>query len=112
MVPTTTWLERIFPIFEAENDRLDQNWNVKGGLYVFAEWETDGQGSGSWRALYVGACDSLEVRLPNHERWREAAALGGTHVHISVEEDESCREQIEREMIRAYDPPLNTQHKG
>lgn len=106
------WLDDLeFGIYEAKNDRLDQNWSEVGGLYVFAQRVRDHRGTCSWQALYVGQTGSFDSRLPNHENWPEAAKLGASHVHLCPEENESCRLWLEKEMIEKHDPPLNIQHK-
>lgn len=71
------------------------------GVYVFAAR----RGRSGWRALYVGETASLADRIPGHERWAEARRMGATHVHARAEFFR--RREVERELIRAHDPPLN-----
>ena len=111
MVETFNWLGRDFGVYEVENDHLEQNWSEVGGLYVFARRVTGVPDASEWQALYVGKCQSFESRLPNHNKLPEVKPYGVFHVHLCPVENESCREQIEKEMIRTLNPPLNDQHR-
>lgn len=94
--PTHAWSG-----YEFQVHRPDVSWNQVAGVYVFAA----PLGRGRWKALYVGETGSLANRIPDHERWPEARRLGATHVHVRAES--LRRSEIERELIRAYQPPLN-----
>ena len=83
------------------------NWNAVPGLYIFAGLNSEGR----WAALYIGQAESLADRLPNHERWQEAVRLGATHVHARVVPQAATRDAVERELIQAYQPRLNSQLK-
>jgi excinuclease UvrABC nuclease subunit len=82
-------------------------WNDVGGVYIFTYLNAQNR----WPALYIGIADSFKNRLPNHDRWAEAQRAGATHIHARVVSPEASRQTIERELIRMYQPPLNTQHK-
>lgn len=99
-VPIARWLDRDFHVYDARATA----WNGVPGLYIFA-----GEDSAQrvWRALYVGQTHSFEERIPTHERWPEARQLGATHVHARVEQDAVLRTALERQLIQAFQPPLN-----
>ncbi len=82
----------------------DTTWNKTAGLYVFTYQTPQG-----WIALYVGQTDDFSARLPNHERWNEAARLGATHVHAVVVPLQANRDLYEKMLIRNLQPRLNDQ---
>jgi hypothetical protein len=66
-----------------------------------------------WYIRYVGQCSDASDRFTNHERWNEAVRDHGvTHVltHISAP-NQTVRETEERDLIQAFDPPMNVQHR-
>jgi hypothetical protein len=81
-------------------------WRRAAGLYIFA-----GVSDGRWRALYIGQTENFSDRIPDHERWDEAVRLGATHVHARLEANALHRATIERELIGAFRPPLNTHYR-
>ncbi|TXT21074.1 MAG: hypothetical protein FD138_4110 [Planctomycetota bacterium] len=83
----------------------DANWRDLPGVYIFCGINHQQR----WIAHYVGQTDSFAERLPNHERWLEARQLGATHVHARVVSPMATRDQVERELIRGYQPRLNSQ---
>jgi hypothetical protein len=85
---------------------MDGEWNDVPGIYIFAAVE-----SGFWNPKYIGQCDSFKNRCPVHERWEEARRLGATHVHAAVVRDPAQRSQLEQTLIRAHQPPLNSQFR-
>jgi hypothetical protein len=65
--------------------------------------------------LYFGEAENLHTRPmpPMHERWDEAVAVyGATHLltHLALASD-SVRKGEERDLIAAYNPPMNVQHR-
>jgi excinuclease UvrABC nuclease subunit len=83
------------------------NWSAAAGIYVF----TGLNQAKKWVPLYIGQASSLAERLANHERWSEAQRLGATHIHAKVVPHQSQRDQIEKQLIQAFQPRLNTQLK-
>ncbi len=68
--------------------------------------------NGNFVPLYFGVADDLQARIPNHERWLEAARLGATYVMAhSTPAGEQSRLAEERDLIQYWNPPLNTQHR-
>lgn len=100
MATTATWSGQQFSVYEAANT----NWNDKAGIYIFASITPQNQ----WKALYIGQADSFKSRLANHERWAEAQRLGAAHVHAIVVPLQANRDSLERQLIQAFQPPLNT----
>ena len=100
---TCNWSGYQFTVYTMDGT----TWNDVGGVYIFAGLTQGGR----WNAYYIGICESFSDRCPNHERWAEAVRLGATHVHALVVPLEADRQSIERELIRAWAPPLNIQNK-
>jgi hypothetical protein len=68
--------------------------------------------NGNFSPLYFGLADSLQNRVPNHERWNDAIRLGVTHVmaHTTPAGD-AVRIAEERDLIQRWNPPMNVQHR-
>lgn len=96
------WLNYDFGIY-----RQDGPWKDIGGVYIFSGVNQDN----IWVPVYIGQADSFKNRMPCHERWPEAIKLGATNVHAMVVKNESERAQIERALIQAYQPRLNTRFR-
>ena len=86
---------------------IGATWSKVAGIYIFTGVNAQNQ----WVALYIGQASSFAERLPNHDRWSEAHKLGATHVHARVESLQANRDKIEKELIQAFQPRLNTQLK-
>ena len=97
---TCNWLAQEFTVYTP-----NINWNAVAGVYIFAGLTPQNQ----WRAYYIGQAYSFQARIPSHERWFEAARLGATHVHAMAVSQPAIRDSIERALIQAYQPPLNTE---
>lgn len=97
---TCTWSSHEFTIYNPTT-----SWNDVGGVYIFTGKNTQGQ----WVPLYIGKADSFQSRLSSHERWDEAARAGATHIHAMTVSQVATRETIEAELIRMFQPTLNTQ---
>jgi hypothetical protein len=82
------------------------SWNDVGGIYIFSQLMPSG-----WIPYYIGQTNSFSARLPTHERWPDAIRRGATHVHALVVRGQADRERLERELIGAYQPPLNDHHR-
>ena len=89
----------------------ETTWKHEGGVYVFAGLGTNQEGQSVWYGYYVGQTTSFAERLPNHERWDEAAKLGATHVHARIEQDSGQRSLIEHDLIQRFQPTLNVQDR-
>jgi len=96
------WLSNDFHVYGPGT-----SWNNVGGIYIFTRLNAQGL----WLPLYVGKTESFADRLPNHERWQEAMRRGATHIHAKAVRQAASRDQLERDLIQAYQPPLNDQLK-
>lgn len=86
----------------------DVHWPEESGLYVFCRLRSGGLVGRRWDPpLYVGQSQNFATYLPTHRKWREAARRGSTHIHVMSVEQKEDRDRIERELIEAYQPPLN-----
>jgi hypothetical protein len=88
-------------------------WNPVPGNYAFIRLKNTL--TGSFDILYFGECASFSARPmpPGHDRWDDAVKLyGATHVlcHVNLAE-EWVRKEEERDLIAAYNPPMNVQHR-
>lgn len=99
---TVPWLEYDFTVH-----RVEAQWSNAAGIYIFAGVDSQNR----WLALYIGQCGSFADRIPSHEQWDTARSLGATHVHARTVPLAADRDNIERALIQAYHPPLNTQFR-
>jgi len=85
----------------------------KPGIYIYAKKTT----SGEWSAIYVGEAQDIADRIEEHSLLRNDAdrcimASKPTHIHVNIMTmhiDE--RQAEEKDLIKNYKPPCNTQHK-
>ncbi len=99
-LPTVTWLSYTLTVCVKEAP-----WNNVAGIYIFAQEILPGK----WQAHYVGQTDSFQNRIPSHEQWEKARVLGATHVLAMSVPQAAMRDQLEKELIREFQPVLNTQ---
>jgi len=97
------WLDYEFDVYNPGGT----TWNDVPGIYIFCGLNS----AGRWVAHYIGQAESFKDRIPNHEKWNEAARLGATHVHAMVVQHAAIRGSMEQELIRAFQPTLNVQLK-
>lgn len=83
-------------------------WHDKPGNYLFCKW--NGQ---TWAIQHAGECTSFRTRMPSHERWPEALRdYGVTQAFSHINEGgEGARQTEERDIIQAYNPPMNVHHR-
>jgi hypothetical protein len=98
-----TWLTHEFTVYPYAST----TWNNVAGIYIFSGVNRQNQ----WVPLYIGQCDSFQNRIPSHEKWDKAQALGATHVHARAVSIQADRDSIEKELIQAFQPQLNSQLK-
>ena len=100
----TVWLGHTFSVHLPSVE-----WSTAAGIYIFCGVSPQNK----WTCLYVGQTVSFQARPGRpgaHDRWKEAVALGATHVHAMVVPLQAGRDRIERELIAGYKPPLNVHH--
>lgn len=93
-----------------------------GRLYRFAVLRADGPfphgpavyafvrpgfGGRGWTPLFISRTANVAQRIPGHERWAEAEALGATHVLVLSFPERAQREIAEDDLIMALRPVLN-----
>lgn len=76
-------------------------WKEVSGIYIFCGVTPQNV----WNPLYVGQADNLRTRLANHERWREALALGASHILAKEVPLQADRDQLEQALIRSSPSP-------
>jgi hypothetical protein len=83
-------------------------WLSGAGNYLFCKWN-----GCAWMVQYAGECGSFAARMPNHERWEEGVRDYGVTQAFShiTEGGEKARQTEEQDIIRAYNPPMNVQHR-
>jgi hypothetical protein len=61
----------------------------------------------------VGECEKFSDRIPRHDRWDEAVReYGVTQIFSRINPDGvDARRREERDIIQAYNPPMNVQHR-
>ncbi|MFO0823185.1 MAG: hypothetical protein U0792_08700 [Gemmataceae bacterium] len=96
-----SWQSYDMIVYDPQNNIT---WNRVAGVYVFCGLNRNNQ----WVALYIGQTNCFAERMPTHERWQEAVRRGATHVHAMTVPLAANRDRIEEELIRVYQPPLNT----
>lgn len=114
MPPTQTLTGLTGRAYEYQTCLMEGNWSdVPGGYAFLASRPGIGQTS-VCRILYIGQTDSLQRRMGEHRKdvWQEAVRLGATHVlaHVNLN-GEAARLAEEEDLIRRYNPLLNTQHR-
>lgn len=85
---------------------VNASWNSLPGLYAFADLEG--------YPKYIGETESFATRRPGpgHEKWNSAKQYGAKMVLALVLQDgEQARKAAEADLIRAYNPPCNIQHR-
>lgn len=80
-------------------------WNAVAGLYAFLRWRPRA-------VVYIGETASFAARLPGHEIWPAARRLGAREIYaMPFAGTEQERRRLERALIGAYVPQLNTLHR-
>lgn len=89
-------------------------WNPYPANYAFIRLRHELGLGAKIDVLYFGETDNLAKRPmpPGHDRWLEALAIGVTHVLCRVNHGgQAARQSEEQDLIAAYNPPLNVQHR-
>ena len=97
--------------YQYEAYDVNSTWNPVPGNYVFAALIKPTILTERWEPIYIGETGNFANRLPSHEKWVEARLKGATHIlaHVNREGIEA-RQAEERDLVRAYNPPLNIEY--
>lgn len=80
----------------------DTNFKDVGAVYIFMQLPRN--------LLYIGQTESLEQRIPNHEKWSCVTNHGVTGIAVHQDENANSRLVKETEIRNAYpDTPCNDQ---
>src|ERR1700691_3114004 len=80
----------------------------EGGNYMFVKPLSNG----NYLPVYIGQADSLNDRLPCHDRVAEAQRAGATLAMThTTPAGEQARLDEERDLIQQWNPALNTHHR-
>lgn len=91
---------------------LQEQWNAVAGCYAFASRRSNTLGVSVTTILYIGQTDSLQRRMAEHqsEKWAAAVRSGANMVLAVVVTNEAARLAMEEDLIRLYQPRLNTRY--
>jgi hypothetical protein len=78
-------------------------------VYAFAKPGFAGRG---FTPVFISRTANVAARVPGHERWAEAEALGATHVLILSFPERAQREIAEDDLVMALRPVLNDDPDG
>lgn len=80
-----------------------------GAVYIFSKRVVDSDGRGRHTLLYIGQTDSLEDRIPYHEKWLCAQQYGVNCICVHQDDDANSRRKKERDLRDANPTPCNTE---
>lgn len=87
---------------------MSRPFNTVAGNYVFAKQMLNGR----FVPLYFGETSDFSGRMPSHEVWQAAIAMGATHAMAhTTQGGELVRRAEERDLIEGWNPPLNVQYR-
>jgi hypothetical protein len=99
---------KIYRYWFLETPRNSASIKNEAGNYAFVRQLPNG----NFTPLYFGLADSLQGRIPNHERWNDVIRAGVTHVMShTTPSGATVREAEERDLIQQWNPPLNVHHR-
>lgn len=85
-----------------------QNIKGEGGNYAFVRQLPNG----NYLPVYFGQAGDLRARIPTHEQLPAAIRLGAARAMAhTTPAGEQARLVEERDLIEAWNPPLNVQHR-
>ena len=83
-------------------------FNAVAGNYAFVKRLP----SGNFLPLYFGETSNFGSRMPSHEVWKAAVAMGATHAMAHTRQGgEVIRRTEERDLIEEWNPHLNAQYR-
>ncbi|MGN6516722.1 MAG: hypothetical protein ACTHLR_12890 [Rhizomicrobium sp.] len=86
---------------------MAQPWAEVPGVYAFITHSLPGT-----VVKYVGECENFKSRMSSHERWDEGRRRYAVTAIVAMRSNNDVsRFEIERDLIAAYNPPMNTHHR-
>lgn len=79
----------------------------KGGIYFFVKENSAGN---QFIPIYLGITNDLSERFDNHHKWDCIRKNGATHILATVEENETTRQKIEKDILLAVNTSCNEVH--
>lgn len=80
-------------------------WLPVAGLYAFVRGLDN-------VVIYLGETENFKTRMPGHEMWLLALLHGATDVYsMRFYGSDATRKALEKDLIGAYNPTCNTQHR-
>ncbi|MBB5035163.1 putative GIY-YIG superfamily endonuclease [Prosthecobacter vanneervenii] len=105
--PTILWTGESGAKFKYWIHPIETNFTKSAGNYIFAKESSPGK----WRPIYIGQTNDLSRRLGEHANDNTCIDRNGaTHIHAHTQADEEARLAEEKDLIRKWNPPCNTQH--
>lgn len=87
----------------------DTSFNAVGAVYIFTKRVVGTNGKGKHTLLYIGETDSLQDRIPNHEKWSCVTRNGVNCICVHTDDDEKSRLSKETDLRHANNTPCNDQ---
>ena len=78
-----------------------------GAVYIFSKRIVDSDGRGRHSFLYIGQTNSLEDRIPYHEKWSCAQQRGANCICVHQDDEAQSRLEKERDLLLANPTPCN-----
>ncbi len=87
------------------------NFKAVGGVYCMSKRTVNKEGKGEHATIYIGQTGDLSTRFDDHHKQKCFDKHGANRISIHLVSDKKKREAIEEDLIKAYQPPCNEQHK-
>lgn len=88
---------------------LTTTFKAVGGVYVFTKATTNTDNSITHEIIYVGMTEDLSTRFTNHHKKDCYTKKGANRICVRQVEQQTDREQLEKDLILNYNPHCNDQ---
>ena len=78
-----------------------------GAVYIFSKRIVGSDGTGTHTFLYIGQTNSLEERIPYHEKWPCVQRNGVNCICVHQDDDLHSRITKEIDLLAVNNPPCN-----
>ncbi len=99
----------IFSGYDFKVYPADATFNDVGAVYIFTKRIVDSNNKGAHTLLYIGQTESLQDRIPNHEKWSCVNNNGVNCICIHRDNNEKSRFDKETAIRNSNDTPCNNQ---